>query len=172
VSINNGGAVVFGATLTTGGRGFFAGPDPVADKVIAIGDALSGSTVVGFPTNAMNPRALNNGDQFLFRATLADGRTVLVRADPEGQGHDGGYQGEGDFLAPSRPTASLTGSPVLAASPASTLAFPPPALALGDVERLDRLFATQPERGTMVTLPKPRRDPLSFADEVGVDVVA
>src|SRR5215218_9042975 len=49
VSINNGGLVVFGATLKSGGRGFFEGSDPVADKIIAIGDALCGSTVVSFP---------------------------------------------------------------------------------------------------------------------------
>ena len=83
VSINNGGTIVFGATLDAGGRGFFEGPDPVADKIIAIGDALSGSTVVGFPMNAMNPRGLNNAGQFLFRADLADGRRILVRADPD-----------------------------------------------------------------------------------------
>jgi hypothetical protein len=83
VSINNSGEIVFGATLKTGGRGFFEGPDPVADKILAIGDQLSGSTVVGFPQNAMNPRGLNNAGQFLLRADLADGRRILVRADPD-----------------------------------------------------------------------------------------
>jgi hypothetical protein len=83
VSINNRGEIVFGATLQAGGRGFFEGPDPVTDKIIAIGDELSGSTVVGFPQNAMNPRGLNNAGQFLFRADLADGRRILVRADPD-----------------------------------------------------------------------------------------
>jgi hypothetical protein len=83
VSINNGGKIVFGATLDAGGRGFFEGPDPVADKIIAIGDALAGSTVVSFPMNSMNPRGLNNAGQFLFRADLADGRRILVRADPD-----------------------------------------------------------------------------------------
>jgi hypothetical protein len=83
VSINNGGKIVFGATLDAGGRGFFEGPDPVADKIIAIGDALAGSTVVGLPMNSMNPRGLNNAGQLLFRADLADGRRILVRADPD-----------------------------------------------------------------------------------------
>src|SRR6266446_2668635 len=41
VSINNGGEIVFAANLKAGGRGFFQGTDPVADKIIAIGDALS-----------------------------------------------------------------------------------------------------------------------------------
>jgi hypothetical protein len=81
VSINNGGAIAFGAALRAGGRGFFEGSDPAADKIIAVGDVLSGSAVVAFPTNAMNPRGLNNAGQFLFRADLADGRRVLVRAD-------------------------------------------------------------------------------------------
>jgi hypothetical protein len=85
VSINNGGGIVFGATLKDGGRGFFEGSDPVADKVIAVGDALAGSTIVAFPMNAMNPRALNNASQFLFRADVADGRRVLVRADPDSE---------------------------------------------------------------------------------------
>jgi hypothetical protein len=89
VSINNGGSIVFGATPRAGGRGFFEGSDPVADKVIAVGDALSGSTVVGFPANSMNPRALNNAGQFLFRADLADGRRVLVRADRDSERVDG-----------------------------------------------------------------------------------
>jgi arylsulfate sulfotransferase len=81
-SMNNDGHIIFGADLAAGGHGFFEGPDPVADKILAIGDELFGSTVVGFPVNAMNPRGLNNVGQFLFRANLADGRTVLVRADP------------------------------------------------------------------------------------------
>src|SRR5439155_3448505 len=83
VSINNGGELVFGATLKAGGSGLFDGPDPVADKVIAIGDELFGSTVVGLPQNTMNPRGLNNADQILFTVNLADGRTVLVRADAD-----------------------------------------------------------------------------------------
>src|SRR5205823_11866662 len=44
-----------------------------------------GSTVIGFPMNSMNPRALNNAGQFLFRADLADGRRILVRADPDSE---------------------------------------------------------------------------------------
>jgi len=35
----------------------------------------------------MNPRSLNNAGQIAFSANLADGRTVLVRADPDGDEH-------------------------------------------------------------------------------------
>jgi hypothetical protein len=87
ISINNRGTIVFGADLSTpapaNASGIFRGPDASVDKVIAIGDALFDSIVAGFPTNFMNPRGLNNEDQIVFRADLADGSTVLVRADPD-----------------------------------------------------------------------------------------
>jgi hypothetical protein len=82
VSINNDGQIVFGADLRTGGHGIFQGPDPAADKILATGDNLFGSTVVGFPTNGLGVRGLNNAGQIAFSANLADGRTVLVLADP------------------------------------------------------------------------------------------
>jgi hypothetical protein len=83
LSINNAGHIVFEADLAAGGRGLFQGPDPVADKILATGDELFGSTVVDFPTNPLSPRGLNNADQIGFNVRLADGRTVLVRADPD-----------------------------------------------------------------------------------------
>ena len=82
-SISNLPGAVFGADLAAGGTGIFDGPDAVADKILATGDALSGSTVVGFPANFLNPRGLNNAGQIVFRVSLADGRTALVRADPD-----------------------------------------------------------------------------------------
>jgi hypothetical protein len=82
LSISNLEGAVFGADLAAGGTGIFNGPDPVADKVLATGDALLGSTVADFPVNYLNPRGLNNAGQVIFRVNLADGRTVLVRADP------------------------------------------------------------------------------------------
>jgi hypothetical protein len=82
VSINNDGQIVFIADLTAGGHGIFQGPDPIQDKILATGDELFGSTVVGFPTNGLGTRGLNNAGQIAFSANLADGRTVLVRADP------------------------------------------------------------------------------------------
>lgn len=82
-SISNLPGAVFGADLKAGGTGIFDGPDPAVDKILAKDDALFGSTVVGFPTNFLNPRGLNNVGQVVFRVNLADGRTVLVRADPD-----------------------------------------------------------------------------------------
>jgi hypothetical protein len=101
VSINNDGQIVFGADLAAGGHGIFQGPDAVADKILATGDELFGSTVVDFPTNPLNPRGLNNTGQIVFRADLSDGRTVLVRADP----------GTGS-LAPSEPSPGLVAEPI------------------------------------------------------------
>jgi type 1 fimbria pilin len=83
LSINNDGQIVFEADLAAGGRGIFQGPDPVADKILATGDELFGSTVVDFPTNPLSPRGLNNAGQIGFNVRLADGRTVLVLADPD-----------------------------------------------------------------------------------------
>jgi hypothetical protein len=83
LSISNRDGAVFGADLTVGGTGIFDGPDAVADRILATGDALSGSTVLGFPANFLNPRGLNNAGQIVFRVSLADGRTALVRADPD-----------------------------------------------------------------------------------------
>ncbi len=48
VSINNDGHIVFGTDLATGGHGIFEGPDSVADKILATGDELFGSTVAPF----------------------------------------------------------------------------------------------------------------------------
>jgi hypothetical protein len=74
LSISNQERAVFGADLAAGGTGIFDGPDPVADKILATGDLLFGSTVMSFPTNYLNPRGLNNAGQIIFRANLADGR--------------------------------------------------------------------------------------------------
>jgi hypothetical protein len=78
-SLNNAGTVAFDATLEAGGRGIFTGPDPVDDRVIGTGDPLFGSTVTGV---FVGPEGLNDSGQLAFRATLADGRQVIVRADP------------------------------------------------------------------------------------------
>ncbi|WP_208766747.1 DUF7453 family protein [Nostoc flagelliforme] len=84
--INNNNQVAFGATLLNGaenvfGDGIFTGSDPVADKVIAIGDSLLGGTV----TNLLF-RDLNNSGQISFLADFIDdsGKTFrgVFRADP------------------------------------------------------------------------------------------
>lgn len=58
--------------------GIFTGPDPIADRVIASGDSLFGSTVVGLD---LKPTRLNDGGQIAFGASLADGRRVIARAE-------------------------------------------------------------------------------------------
>ncbi len=79
VSINDAGIVAFRAELDAGGAGIFTGPDAVADKVIAVGDTLFGSTV----TNLVfaSGEQLNDAGSVAFVAYLADGRQVIVRAD-------------------------------------------------------------------------------------------
>jgi hypothetical protein len=91
--INNQGNVVFWATLTAGGSGLITGPDADLDKVIATGDSLFGSTVTTVVSRA--DRALNNAGQEAFQATLADGRTVIARADPVPGGAGGAKAGNG-----------------------------------------------------------------------------
>lgn len=81
VSINNNGTVAFRATLRAGGAGIFTGPDPVADKIFAIGDPLFGSTVRAFLVPAS--RGLNDAGQLAFGAQLADLTQTIVRADPK-----------------------------------------------------------------------------------------
>jgi hypothetical protein len=83
-AINNDGQVDFAANLVAGGSGIFGVRNGVVDKIIGTGDSLLGSTVVSFPDQPFPARALNNPGQLGFRASLADGRTVLVRADPDG----------------------------------------------------------------------------------------
>jgi hypothetical protein len=61
--------------------GIFTGGDPVADRVIAVDDALDGSTVARFEVLAFDS-ALSNRGQLAFIVTLADGRTGVYRADP------------------------------------------------------------------------------------------
>jgi len=80
LNINNRGTVAFEATLKGGGFGIFTGPDPVTDKVIATGDSLFGSTVTAL---SFTHKGLNNRNQLVFYAALADGNQVIVRANPE-----------------------------------------------------------------------------------------
>ena len=80
-SINNGGLVAFQAGLDAPGeQGIYTGPDPLADKVIATGDPLFGSTVRDV---VFGPKGLNDSGQIAFVAGLTDRRVVVVRADPE-----------------------------------------------------------------------------------------
>jgi hypothetical protein len=85
IGINSEHGVVFFASLATGGAGIFTGPDPVADKVIAIGDPLFGSTVRAFISGGGGGFSFydwNDAGQLAFRAALDDGREVFGLADP------------------------------------------------------------------------------------------
>jgi hypothetical protein len=77
--IANGGAVVFVATPRGGSLGLFAGPDPDADRILALGDLLLGSAVAEL---AANPVSVNRNGHVAVRARLADGRQLILRADP------------------------------------------------------------------------------------------
>jgi hypothetical protein len=77
--ISDAGAVVCIATPRGGSLGLFAGPDPDADRILALGDRLLGSTVADL---AANPVSINSDGHVAVRAALADGRQVILRADP------------------------------------------------------------------------------------------
>ena len=81
ISLNDPGNVAFMAILDDGNLGIFTGPDVVKDKVIATGDLLAGSSVSG--GIVLSRKALNNNGQIAFQAALADGRMVVVRAEPK-----------------------------------------------------------------------------------------
>jgi len=72
-------ALVHIATPRAGSLGLFAGPDPEADRILALGDPLLGSTVAEF---ASNPVSVNAAGHVAIRARLTDGRQLILRADP------------------------------------------------------------------------------------------
>ena len=82
VAVNGAGALAFLATRGLGGNvGIYTGPDPVADKVIAVGDLLDGRVVVDL---RLGERAINNNGvdgrgQIVFAARL-DGDAGLQPA--------------------------------------------------------------------------------------------
>jgi hypothetical protein len=77
--ISRAGVAVAVATPYGGSLGLFAGPDPVRDRVVALGDPVLGSRVVDL---AANPVSANASGQLALRLTLADGRQLVVRVDP------------------------------------------------------------------------------------------
>jgi hypothetical protein len=105
-TINNLGQVVFAANLNlaAGGSGIFVAQHGEVDEIIGTGDPLFGSTVQSFTTNPFAPRGFNNEGQLGFAAILADGRTVIVRADPLKSGVE---------VTPSEPVPQLVGAPVV-----------------------------------------------------------
>jgi hypothetical protein len=76
--LTDAGDVVLIATPRGGRLGIFAGPDPVADRILCLGDPLLGSNVVDL---ASNPVSVNAVGQVAIRAALADGRELILRAD-------------------------------------------------------------------------------------------
>jgi hypothetical protein len=76
--ITSAGAVVCIARPRGGGLGLFAGPDPDADRILALGDPLLRSTVAEL---ASNPVSVNAAGQVAIRASLTDGRQLILRAD-------------------------------------------------------------------------------------------
>jgi hypothetical protein len=80
-ALNRRGLIAFEGRTRKGLLGIFTGGDPVADRVIAVGDPLDGSTVQTLDVLAFDA-ALNDRGQIAFIATLADGRTGVYRADP------------------------------------------------------------------------------------------
>jgi hypothetical protein len=80
-SINDLNGIAFegiGATFS----GIYTGSDPIADKVVAVGYALDGSTIFAL---AMGRDALNDAGQIAFWAKLTDGRqgVYIATAVPE-----------------------------------------------------------------------------------------
>jgi hypothetical protein len=66
-SINNTHDVAFYADLDDGGRGIFAGADPISDKVIMVGDTLN-----GFLVESVVAPLINDNGQVAFEAELMD----------------------------------------------------------------------------------------------------
>jgi hypothetical protein len=77
--ISSAGEVVCIATPRGRSLGLFAGTDPDADRILALGDPLLGSTIADF---AANPVSINADGHVAVRATLADSRQLILRSDP------------------------------------------------------------------------------------------
>lgn len=77
IALNNAEEIVFSGFLDDGTEGIFAGFDPVGDRIIAVGDSLSGSTVVDLE---FSTEGLNNEGLIVFEARLADGTEGIYQA--------------------------------------------------------------------------------------------
>jgi len=79
-ALNASGTVAFRANLKGGfNSGIFTGADAAADKVIALGDPLAGSTVAALD---FFRDGLNDSGQIAFLAVLADNTRGIYRATP------------------------------------------------------------------------------------------
>lgn len=77
--VSDDSTVVFYATPPAGQLGIYAGPDPVRDRIIGIGDPFQGAIVTSF---VLNPVSINRRAQLALRVLLDSGRHLIVRADP------------------------------------------------------------------------------------------
>jgi len=77
-AVNDLGEVLFSARTTTSvPEGIFSGPNPVDDLILGSGDALDGSTITGI---RLFRHGFNDSGQFVFKATLSDGREGIYLA--------------------------------------------------------------------------------------------
>ena len=88
VSLNNKGEVVYYAKfgISPSVQGIFTGPDKVADKVIATGDALFGSVVQEISSPKVPGRYLNDNGQVAFAYRLTNGLAGVAVATPVSSG--------------------------------------------------------------------------------------
>lgn len=100
-AINNMGVVAFIGT-TSAGVGIYAGPDPVEDRLIGVGDALFGSTISSLE---LARHGLNDAGQLAFEYALASGveGIAVANLDSDGDGlldiwesQGGGIDSNGD----------------------------------------------------------------------------
>lgn len=77
--VNNHGHVAFRADLPDGQQGIYTGTDPTRHRLLGLGEALFGATVVDF---ALNPVSVNGSGQVAIRVALGDRRQFILRADP------------------------------------------------------------------------------------------
>lgn len=73
-AVDDAGRVIFYATPEGGSLGIYSGPDPVADRIIGLGD----DRVVDL---ALNPVSINGAGQLAIRVALEGGAQQIVRAD-------------------------------------------------------------------------------------------
>lgn len=78
-ALNNKGEIAFFAELDNGEAGIFVGNDPVADRVISVGEDLFGSRVVEL---GIVQEGFNDRGQIGFQARFENGNLGVFRADP------------------------------------------------------------------------------------------
>jgi hypothetical protein len=100
VGLNNAGDVSFIAALSPTVHAILTGPDPVADKVIAEGDTLFGSTITSNYFSFDSIDGPNDAGQIVFGYELVDGRSGIALATPVADPMCiGDYNGDGKVSA-------------------------------------------------------------------------